>query len=173
MLVAFLLSFLTLTPAEPAHLSASWPKPQVPRIIVEEQPSHIDKLRRQNRPYEPRELVEILVAAGFRNDALPIAFAVAMRESRGHRNAHNGEKATKDNSYGLFQINMDGDLGPDRRAKFNLESNEDLFDPIRNARIAWRMTDGGKDWSSWGIGPNSYREDLTHTLRPFLRMYPR
>jgi hypothetical protein len=34
--------------------------------------------------------------------------------------ALNLSKRTGDSSYGLFQINMIGDLGPERRDKFNL-----------------------------------------------------
>ena len=44
---------------------------------------------------------------------------------------------------------MIGDLGPDRRDKFNLESNVELFNPVLNAQIAYYMTDGGKDWTAW------------------------
>jgi hypothetical protein len=44
---------------------------------------------------------------------------------------------------------MIGDLGPDRRDKFNLESNVELFNPVLNAQVAFYMSQGGKDWSSW------------------------
>ena len=47
-------------------------------------------------------------------------------------------------------------LGPDRRAKFDLESNSELFNPVKNAEIAYYMTNGGDDWSSWkGITPKT------------------
>jgi hypothetical protein len=44
---------------------------------------------------------------------------------------------------------MIGDLGPDRRDKFELTANAELFNPVLNAEIAFYMTDGGKDWTSW------------------------
>jgi hypothetical protein len=47
---------------------------------------------------------------------------------------------------------MIGELGPDRREKFNLLTNEQLFDPITNAQIAFHMTNGGTDWSAWKHG---------------------
>ena len=44
---------------------------------------------------------------------------------------------------------MIGDNGPTRRDKFNLDSNSDLFNPIKNAKIAYHMSNGGKNWSAW------------------------
>jgi hypothetical protein len=51
---------------------------------------------------------------------------------------------------------MLGILGPDRRERFDLSSNAELFNPVLNAQIAFHMSDGGKDWSSWkGITPRT------------------
>jgi hypothetical protein len=44
---------------------------------------------------------------------------------------------------------MLGSLGEDRREKFSLLTNADLFNPVKNAQIAFHMTQGGEDWSSW------------------------
>jgi len=102
------------------------------------------------------ELVVLLEAVGFRGKALKEAWAIAKRESNGRPIAHNGNTKTGDNSYGVFQINMIGDLGEDRREKFNLVSNADLFDPVVNAKIAYLMSDGGTDWSAWkGLTPRA------------------
>lgn len=102
------------------------------------------------------ELVGLLSAVGFKGMALKTAWAVAMRESNGRPIAHNDNVNTGDNSYGIFQINMIGSLGEDRRQKYNLTGNLDLFDPVTNAQIVFEMTKGGTDWSSWGLGPNAY-----------------
>ena len=99
------------------------------------------------------DLVELLSAVGFEGKALKVAYAVAKKESNGRPLAHNGNQHTGDNSYGIFQINMIADLGDDRRDKFNLKSNTQLFDPVINAKIAFFMTRGGEDWSSWKIVP--------------------
>lgn len=99
------------------------------------------------------DLVDLLSAVGFEGKALKVAYAVAKKESNGRPLAHNGDSQTGDNSYGLFQINMIGDLGPERLEKFNLKSNKELFDPVINAQIAFHMTNGGKDWSAWKIVP--------------------
>jgi len=95
------------------------------------------------------QLVELLSAVGFKGEDLKEAWAVAKKESHGNPLNHNGNRKTGDNSYGLFQVNMLGSMGADRRDKFNLASNAELFNPVVNAQIAYHMSDGGKDWSAW------------------------
>jgi len=99
-------------------------------------------------------LVQTLQQAGFSGDALRTAWAVAMAESGGRATAHNPNAQTGDNSYGLFQINMLGNLGPARLRQYGLSRNEDLFDPTTNARVAFRMSGGGRDWSPWSAFKN-------------------
>jgi hypothetical protein len=102
------------------------------------------------------ELKELLSLVGFKGKDLVVAWAVAKKESNGRPLAFNGNHKTGDSSYGMFQINMIDDLGPDRRTKFDLESNAELFNPVKNAEIAYYMTSGGDDWSSWkGITPKT------------------
>ena len=105
------------------------------------------------------QLIELLKTVGFEGKALRSACAVAKAESNGRPLAFNGNKKTGDNSYGVFQINMIGELGPDRRDKFDLNSNAELFNPVTNAEITLHMTKGGKDWSSWtSINGDRYQE---------------
>jgi hypothetical protein len=102
------------------------------------------------------ELKELLSLVGFKGKDLVVAWAVAKKESNGRPLAFNGNHKTGDSSYGMFQINMIDNLGPDRRTKFDLESNAELFNPVKNAEIAYYMTKGGDDWSSWkGITPRT------------------
>jgi hypothetical protein len=102
------------------------------------------------------ELKELLSLVGFKGKDLVVAWAVAKKESNGRPLAFNGNHKTGDSSYGMFQINMIDTLGPDRRTKFDLESNAELFNPVKNAEIAYYMTNGGEDWSSWkGITPKT------------------
>jgi hypothetical protein len=103
----------------------------------------------KNEQLSPRELKQILYAVGFRGERLREAWGTAMKESTGRPRAHNNNRNTGDNSYGLFQINMIDSLGPARLDKYNLESNEDLFNPVTNAKIAFQMSNGGKNWSAW------------------------
>lgn len=76
-----------------------------------------------------------------------IATAVAWAESKGNTQAHNA--VPPDNSYGLWQINMLGNLGTSRRAQYNLASNNDLFSPATNARVAFDISAKGKNWKAW------------------------
>ena len=111
--------------------------------------------RYSNAVYKPSEMLtnkqlkNLLKAVGFEGKALKTAWAVAKSESNGRPMAYNGNRKTGDSSYGIFQINMLGTLGDDRKEKFNLRSNVLLFDPVINAEIAYYMTQGGNDWSSW------------------------
>ena len=95
------------------------------------------------------QLVELLKAVGFKGQGLKTAWAVAKAESNGRPFAFNGNTKTGDSSYGIFQINMLGVLGPDRRDRYDLDLNAELFSPVTNAQIVYRMTKGGTDWSSW------------------------
>lgn len=106
------------------------------------------------------ELIELLSAVGFKGKSLRTAWAVAMKESNGRPVAHNNTVSTGDNSYGIFQVNMIGSLGKDRLAKFNekfgMLKPTELFDPVTNVQVVHYMTQGGTDWSSWGLGAGAY-----------------
>ena len=115
-----------------------------------------------NTVYKPsvaltdQELAQLLSYVGFEGNALKMAWAVAKKESNGRPMAYNGNRNTGDSSYGIFQINMLGNLGFDRKEKFDLDSNYSLFDPVINAEITYFMTKGGTDWSSWkGLTPKT------------------
>lgn len=91
------------------------------------------------------QLDSILRQAGFSGKGLSMAKAVVFYESTNRPMALNKSS----NCYGLFQINMTGSMGPDRRKKYGLKSNEDLYNPLINAQIAFQMSNGGKNWSAW------------------------
>ena len=102
------------------------------------------------------ELKELLSLVGFKGNDLVVAWAIAKKESNGRPLAYNGNHKTGDSSYGMFQINMIDSLGPDRRDKFDINSNAELFNPVKNAEIAYYMSNGGDNWSSWkGITPKT------------------
>ena len=103
-------------------------------------------------------LMRLLSNAGFKGKNLTTAFAIALAESGGRPNAHNDNNRTGDDSYGLFQINMLGDLRKERLAKhwkdasgktFRLNRTSDLYNPLTNAKVAYHMTGHGKNWSAW------------------------
>lgn len=131
------------------------PTPQVDRI----------ESFRNAKELSEVDLAELLWLVGFRDTELKKAWAIAMRESNGRPLAHNDNIKTGDNSYGVFQINMLGKLGVDRRDLFNIANNSKLFDPVMNAEIAYYMSDGGMDWSSW--------KGITPRAKAFLKQFPK
>jgi len=140
----------TMTPAE-----ALIAKPEI-KTEAQLKKKTLEKF--SNAVYKPsemltdKELLQLLKAVGFEGQALKMAWGMAKAESNGRPMAYNGNRNTGDSSYGIFQINMLGNLGDDRKEKFDLRSNVLLFDPVINAEITYYMTKGGIDWSSW---PNS------------------
>jgi hypothetical protein len=115
----------------------------------------LDKYRDITK-FTPTDLADMLELVGFEGYSLKLAWSIVMRESRGNSGSHNKTSSTGDNSYGLFQINMLGYLGEDRREKFGIKSNAELFDPVTNAQAAFYMTSRGKNFGSWGLGPDAY-----------------
>ncbi len=93
-------------------------------------------------------------AAGFVGGDIVLATAIAMSESGGDPNSHNTNTATGDDSYGLWQVNMLGNLGPARRIVFGIAKNEELFNPLVNAKAARhiRSTQGWGAWSDYKNG---------------------
>jgi hypothetical protein len=98
------------------------------------------------------KLLRIMQAArgaGFQGEDLIRMTAVAMAESSGNVQAFNNNARTGDLSYGAFQVNMRGDLGPARRRQFGLPNNEALFDLGTNARVAKAIFDS-QGINAWG-----------------------
>lgn len=93
------------------------------------------------------QIAQYAKGAGLSGDAVAIAVAVAIAESGGNPNAHNA--VPPDNSYGLWQINMLGSLGPSRRKTFGISSNDALYDPATNARAMAHLSSGGTNWKPW------------------------
>jgi len=100
------------------------------------------------------QLVRLLRNAGFPEQDIPTMVGIAGGESTYNPRAHNPNANTGDNSYGLFQINMLGAMGPERRKQFGIESNEQLFDPVTNVRAAKQIydTQGLGAWTVYGSG---------------------
>jgi len=150
------------------------PGPTVTQALQVETPKSTVQLKKETLEkysttvYKPSEtltdgeLKELLSAVGFEGKALKTAWAIVKAESNSRPMAYNGNRKTGDSSYGIFQINMLGELGIDRKEKFDLRSNILLFDPVINAEITYYMTKGGNDWSSWSsLNGARYKEFLT------------
>ena len=103
-----------------------------------------------------QETANVLRQAGFKESEIPTMVAIGMGESGLRPDAHNPRYP--DNSYGLFQINMldepGYELGKERRTRYGLQSNEQLKDPLTNARAALdiRNRQGLGAWSVYSEG---------------------
>jgi cell wall-associated NlpC family hydrolase len=86
--------------------------------------------------------------AGFSPDQAVTMTAVALAESGGNAGAHNPHG---ENSQGLWQINA---------AAHPNYANQNLYDPLTNARAAFEVSHGGQDVSPWttthGVGTAKY-----------------
>lgn len=102
--------------------------------------------------------------AGFRGEALTTAVAVALAESGGNAHAHNGRPP--DDSYGLWQVNMLGGMGPERRHQFRLRSDDQLFDPDTNAKAAYAISSHGRSFGPWSTYTDgAYRKHLAEARK--------
>ena len=104
-------------------------------------------------------------SAGFSTEQAVIMAAIAMAESGGRAKAHNDNRSTGDDSYGLWQINMIDRLGPERRRQFGISGNAALFDPTTNAKAARKvyLSQGFGAWSVYKNG--AYRQYLPEARR--------
>lgn len=119
------------------------------------------------------KLVQTLTSAGFTGQSLVTAYGIARAESGGRAKAFN--PTGMDESYGLFQINMENkdprnpNMGAKRNAAYlkkygniGYKGPESLYDPNINAKIAYDMSKGGtnfKPWTTYTSG--KYQNQLT------------
>ena len=152
MITLFLFTNNTMLPAQALKVQ---PKTEV-QLKQETLEKYSNTVYKPSEKLSDIELKELLAAVGFEGKALKTAWAIAKTESSGRPLAYNGNRKTGDSSYGIFQINMLGDLGIARKEKFDLRSNILLFDPVINAEITYYMTNGGTNWSAWkGLTPRA------------------
>lgn len=123
----------------------------------------------QNRRLTGDEVARYAYNAGFRGDDLAAVVAIAKRESGWQTGAYNPNRATQDDSYGLMQINMLGQMGVNRLRQFGISSNEDLYDPATNMRAAFSLYQarGGSlyDWGAYKGEENTYNTNIDEALR--------
>lgn len=134
---------------------------EIEKQKVKIQELQLKKFSVQKTAFTDEQLAQLLSAVGFEGRALKTAWAVVKKESNGRPLAFNGNTRTGDSSYGIFQINMIGGLGVSRRDKYELDSNQDLFDAVTNAEIAYHMSNGGKNWASWKVeAPYTNKDEI-------------
>ena len=101
--------------------------------------------------YSKSEMQTLAVQGGFDPKDAPLVARIAMGESSGNPTAFNG--VGRDQSYGLMQINMLGEMGPERRSQFGITSNEELNDPLTNMKAAHAIYKQ-QGWGAWGAYTN-------------------
>ena len=123
------------------------------------------------------QLVGLAKGAGFSDGDAVIMAAIAKGESGGNSNSKNFKPPDK--SYGLWQINMLGKLGPERMKQFSgfMQSESQLFDPVINAKAAF-IIKSRSGFGSWTIYKNgAYKNHLTAAMAakdaPSLNISPR
>jgi hypothetical protein len=84
---------------------------------------------------------EAASAAGFRGQALEEAVAVARAESTFNPAAANPTSSAR----GMWQIMLTAHAGDPDISRW--------ADPYASARMAWRISNGGADWSPWSVWP--------------------
>lgn len=108
-------------------------------------------------------------------DAVITATAITQPESGGNAYAHNQNASTGDDSYGLWQINMIGEMGPRRRILFGISSNDKLFDPMTNAQAMAKLyMNKGQSFRDWTGSYNNgkYKAYLSQATKAYDNMKP-
>lgn len=109
------------------------------------------------------EIYSLAKSVGLTDSRAKIAAAVAMAESKGDPNAHNPNPP--DDSYGLWQINMLGSMGPERRKQLGLSSNQDLYNPATNAKAMKALSQDGGNFNPWSTYTNqAYQQYMSNPV---------
>ena len=96
------------------------------------------------------QLAGLLRQEGFKEELIPTFIAISQAESGLNPRALNPDTSTGDYSLGLFQINMLGKMGEERRRQFGLKANEELYDPKTNVRAAKAIYDS-QGLGAWSV----------------------
>ena len=124
------------------------------------------------KPFTFNSLERLAQEVGFSPEDARIAAAIALAESSGRAGidtVQSGLDPQKKNEFslGLWQIDMQDSpgymLGTDRRRKFGIQSNEELYNPLTNAKAAKMIFDtfGFKPWATYTSG--KYKDFLPKT----------
>ena len=97
-----------------------------------------------------QQIATLLQQQGVAKEKIPTMAAIALAESSGRLQAFNPNAQTGDRSYGLFQVNMYGGLGPARMKQFGLKNEKDLFNPETNVRAAKQILES-QGLGAWSV----------------------
>lgn len=102
--------------------------------------------------YGVKELIQLAKSAGFTDEESIKMAALAMAESGGIPTERYNPKGSTEDSYGLWQINMDPKYRDYRLGIFGISSVEELYDPVTNVKAAKIIYDlqGYGAWTTYG-----------------------
>ena len=102
--------------------------------------------------YGVKELIALAKSAGFTDEESIKMAALAMAESGGDPGERYNPKGSTEDSYGLWQINMDPKYRDERLSMFGISSVEELYDPVTNVKAAKIIYDlqGYNAWTTYG-----------------------
>ena len=127
--------------------------------------------------YSIENLVQLALSVGFKGENAAIAAAIAMAESKGDPTIDTVKSGLdpqkkREFSIGLWQINMRGRIGEDRRRKFNLKDDAELYDPTTNAQVAYKISGGSNfgAWSTYSKSPYKYKIYLPAALEALQKL---
>ena len=109
----------------------------------------------------PEQIARIAKTAGIPEKHIPTMVSIALAESGGDIGArYNPEGNTGEDSYGLWQINMDPRYADERLKLFGIDNKKELFDPVTNAKAAYEIfkLQGFDAWTVYRTG--KYRDFL-------------
>jgi murein DD-endopeptidase MepM/ murein hydrolase activator NlpD len=118
-----------------------------------------------SQSYDAEKLTNLVRSVGIPEDKVSTMVAVALAESGGNPTTDtvkSGLDPEKKNEFslGLWQINMIGRIGEDRRKQFGISSDEELYDPVVNAKAALAILNS-QGLNAWGAYTNnSYKKYL-------------
>ena len=118
-----------------------------------------------SQSYDAEKLTNLARSVGMPEDKISSMVAIALAESGGDPTidtVKSGLDPEKKNEFslGLWQINMLGRMGEERRKQFGISSNEQLYDPVVNAKAALAILNS-QGLGAWGAYTNeSYKDYL-------------
>lgn len=121
-------------------------------LVLCSKPASVDAKERSKTmsTLNAQQIAALLQKQGVAKEKIPTMTAIALAESSGRLQAFNPNSQTGDRSYGLFQVNMHGGLGPARMKQFGLKDEKDLFNPETNVKAAKQILDS-QGLGAWSV----------------------
>jgi hypothetical protein len=117
-----------------------------------------------------KDLIRLGMSQGLDPEKAIVMAAIALGESGGRPTAHNPNRSTGDNSFGLWQINMIDALGPERARALGIKDYEQLKDPNVNDR-AMKMILASQGLNAWSVFRNgAHRQFLPEARRAYAEL---